>query len=104
MKLKFWKKSEANPSELEELKLQVAKLQAISLLKDESYLVKHLEAENFKKSAYTTFAAIALAHGGQYHVQDEFIQLVGAEDFTGKLSIEANEAGVQIEVVEAEGE
>lgn len=96
MKLLSWFKKSDQAVENSILKNEVEKLKAVALLKDELYLTKYLEFENFKKSTYTTLAAIALAHGGEYYIDNQFTNTILSEEFTGKISITSENEGMKI--------
>jgi hypothetical protein len=86
MNWKFWKKRPVSTNE-QDLQLENDKLKLSSLLKDDLYLAKVIEFENFKKSAYATLTAIAVANGGEYVLSKNFSDIVAQEDFNGILSI-----------------
>lgn len=98
IKDKIWSKPDENI--IESLQEIIIKLKEICILKDEAYLIKYQEAENFKKSAYATLAAIALAHGGEYIVDNTFTAVVTGDEFKGKLVLTGLENGLKISVNE----
>lgn len=107
-KLKFWKAVPKEDLDKVDPHVIISKLERISLLKDELIIEKIMELENFRRSVYATLGGIALAHGGCYVVNHEFINAVTDESFASKLSITNEDDGVKISVAqetpEPEGE
>jgi hypothetical protein len=97
MKLKFWEKSDKE-KEIASLKAEVEKLKVASLLKDELYTNEYIKFENFKRSVYTTFSAIALANNGEYVVDNNFVTVVLQEELSNKLSISEKDNGILISI------
>lgn len=97
------------PTELETFKKlsetlneEVLRLRAASLLKDEIYLQKYIENDNFKTSVITTLGAIALAHGGEYVLSYDFTNAVATGD--KKVNISYGEDGMTVQLLDKEGE
>lgn len=114
----IWNKKEAKPTDgepvvqptelettkklAEALNEEVLRLRAASLLKDEIYLQKYIENDNFKSSVITTLGAIALAHGGEYLLSYDFTGAVANGD--KKVNIHYGEDGMMVQLLDKEPE